>query len=130
MRVIEYENNIQIHLVMAQRKGQTGNPNGRPAGSPNKVTSELKEWITDLINDNKDQFTSDLQEVDPDKRLAILERLFQYVLPKQQSISIEAQLQAEYRELRVLLENAPEDAIDKITERILNLKNQSNENEN
>ena len=103
---------------------------GRVQGTPNRLTSELKEWITDLINDNKEQFTSDLQEVDPEKRLAILERLFQYVLPKQQSISIEAQLQAEYRELRVLLENAPEDAIDKITERILNLKNQSNENEN
>lgn len=115
---------------MGQRKGQTGNLNGRPVGSKNKVTTELKEWITDLINDNKEQFTADLKGIDPDKRLAMLERLFQYVLPKQQSISIEAQLQAEYRELRVLLENAPEDAIDKITERILNLKNQSNENEN
>ena len=103
---------------------------GRVQGTPNRLTSELKEWITDLINDNKEQFTSDLQEVDPEKRLAILERLFQYVLPKQQSISIEAQLQAEYRELRVLLENAPEDAIDKITERIINLNNQSNEHKN
>lgn len=103
---------------------------GRVQGTPNRLTSELKEWITGLINENKEQFTSDLHEVDPEKRLAILERLFQYVLPKQQNISIEAQLQAEYRELRVLLENAPEDAIDKITERIINLKNQSNENEN
>ena len=106
------------------------NPNGRPKGVGNKVTTELKTWITDLINNNRDQFTLDLKTVDADKRLAMIEKLMQYVIPKQQSISVEAQIQAEYAELERLLSVAPDEVIDKLSERIINLKNQNDETEN
>ena len=33
---------------MAQKKGQTGNPHGRPKGTPNKVTKNVREWIFDI----------------------------------------------------------------------------------
>ena len=35
------------------RKGKTNNPNGRPKGSPNKVTSDVKAFISDIIEENK-----------------------------------------------------------------------------
>ena len=54
---------------MAQKKGQTGNPNGRPKGSQNRVTTELKNWINKLIDDNKEQFESDLSVLEPKDRL-------------------------------------------------------------
>lgn len=41
---------------MAQKKGQTGNPKGRPKGKPNKVTSELKSWIQQIIDGNRGKF--------------------------------------------------------------------------
>jgi hypothetical protein len=34
---------------MGLHKGQTGNPNGRPKGSPNKVTAEWRAWINGLL---------------------------------------------------------------------------------
>ena len=56
---------------------------GRQKGTPNKVSAELKEWVQSVIDSNKKQFETDLQVVEPEKRLAMLEKLLQYVLPKQ-----------------------------------------------
>jgi hypothetical protein len=70
-------------------KGQTNNKNGRPKGTPNRVTAELREWISNLIDSNKEQIEKDLMSIEPDKRLAMLEKLMQYVLPKQKEEAIE-----------------------------------------
>lgn len=106
---------------MGLKKGMSNNLAGRPAGTPNKVTAELKTWISDLINDNRDQFKIDLQSIDADKRLSMIEKLMQYVIPKQQTISVEAQIQAEYAELERLLNVMPAEAIEMITEKVLSL---------
>lgn len=68
------------------KKGETNNKNGRPKGTPNKVTTELRQWISELLDENREQFKTDLLAVEPDKRLAVLEKLMQYVLPKAQQV--------------------------------------------
>ena len=112
---------------MAQRKGQTGNPKGRPKGTPNKVTTELKTWIQELIDGNRSKFEKDLDALEPKDRLMIIEKLMTYVIPKQQAISMEAQVELEYKELEKLLSSAPDTAIDKILERMNNLKTNEDE---
>jgi len=72
---------------MGLKKGQTGNPNGRPPGSPNKVTSEMKTWIAGLLNKNRRQMEHDLKNLEPKDRLVILERLMQYTVPKMQAVT-------------------------------------------
>lgn len=107
---------------MAPRKGQTNNPKGRPKGSPNKVTTELKAWIQQLIDGNRKKFETDLKKLDPKDRLLILEKLMQYVVPKQQSISVEAQIECEYKELEKLLDKAPDSVVDELLQRMEKLK--------
>jgi hypothetical protein len=71
---------------MAQKRGQTGNPNGRPLGTPNKVTTEIKTWLSGLLDKNRRQIESDLKQLEPKDRLVILERLMQYTVPKMQAM--------------------------------------------
>lgn len=67
---------------MAQQKGHTGNPNGRPKGAPNKVTTTIRNWIVELINDNREQLQKDLKSLDPKDRLECIGKLLPYILPK------------------------------------------------
>ena len=59
---------------------------GRKKGTPNKVTSSLREWVNALIDNNREQIESDLKELEPKDRLMVLERLLSYVLPKMQNV--------------------------------------------
>ncbi|MGM9804794.1 MAG: hypothetical protein ACI308_11540 [Muribaculaceae bacterium] len=70
-------------------KGKTNNPNGRPKGVPNKVTKTMREFISEVIDKNRRQIVRDLKALEPKERLIIIEKLLQYVLPKQQSVKAE-----------------------------------------
>ena len=106
---------------MPLKKGQTGNPNGRPKGTPNKVTSDLKTWINALISKNLSRIEKDLKGLEPKERLQILERFMQYCIPRQQSISVEAQIQAEYQAIESLIEKLPDEAVEAVTQRLIKL---------
>ena len=72
-------------------KGKTNNPNGRPKGVPNKVTASLRTFVAEILNKNKRQINKDLKALQPKDRLIILERLMQYVIPKQQWQQVDLQ---------------------------------------
>lgn len=71
---------------MAQKKGQTGNPNGRPKGTPNKLTKELRERLSDFLDENWEQIEKDFKTLEPEKRVMLFEKLLQYKLPRNQII--------------------------------------------
>lgn len=67
------------------RKGKTNNPNGRPKGTPNKVTTEFRETIRKLLEDNSENVSlwlSQVAEEDPAKALDMIAKLAEYAAPK------------------------------------------------
>ena len=113
---------------MTHKKGHTNNPNGRPKGKPNKVTGELKTWVHELIDGNRETIKTDLQAIEPAQRLAILEKLMSYCIPKQQAIDVKAQVNAEYEALEKLLRSAPDAAVQRIADKVMELQKVSNNN--
>lgn len=110
---------------MRKKNDGKGRMGGRKAGTPNKVTGTVKEWIASIIDGNRKQFEDNLEKLEPGERVRIISNLLQYVTPKMQSISPAEMLEAEYRKLEELLESAPDEAINKIVERIEGLKYES-----
>ena len=79
---------------MSRKKGskKTG---GRVRGTPNKTTTEIREWLAYLIDKNRLQMERDIKALEPKDRLLILEKFMQYTTPKMQTI----QTQIDYTKL-------------------------------
>ena len=60
-----------------------GRLGGRSVGTPNKVSGTMKVWLTSLIDKNRKQIEQDLKDLYPKDRLQVIEKLMQYVIPKQ-----------------------------------------------
>lgn len=76
-------------------KGQSGNKNGRPKGTPNKTTAEIKEIITRVVGNQLELLESDLTKIrkqSPARAAEIYMKMVDYVLPKQTKIDIEGEL--------------------------------------
>ena len=75
---------------MGLQKGKTNNPEGRPAGVPNKVTADLRERIEKILNVHftDTEIKKDLSKLDPEKRLNVLIRLLEFSLPKLRSTEL------------------------------------------
>ncbi len=108
------------------RKGQSGNPAGRPLGSVNRTTAKAKKVFEGLLFDNIDQLREDLQSLTPDRRVSALLKLAEFIIPKANAA---IDIAIEYRELERLLSVTPKEYIDKLKEKILYLHAKATNNE-
>lgn len=66
----------------------TINTNGRPKGSKNKNTTEIREQFQQLVNSNLEQLNEDLQALKPLDRLKIIIDLAKFVVPTLKAVEI------------------------------------------
>jgi len=64
-------------------KGRLG---GRQKGTPNKVTQSFRDWLQQLVDDNRQQIKDDLSCLEPKDRLQMIEKFMSYCLPKAVSL--------------------------------------------
>ena len=106
---------------MGLKKGMTNNRKGRPAGKPNRISSDLKSWVSALLDDNRQVFENDLKKLDPPQRLNILEKLLAYSLPRLQALDAKSQIELQFAELERLLKSTPDEFVQRIADKVLEL---------
>lgn len=70
------------------KSGESGNPNGRKAGIPNKSTTDVKQVITQILQEDftPEKIKKDLAKLNERDRLNLFLKLIEYVAPKLKSI--------------------------------------------
>ena len=61
---------------------------GRNQGTPNKITKELRERISDFLKENWTQIEKDFHQLEPKERVILFERLLQYTIPRMQATEL------------------------------------------
>jgi hypothetical protein len=70
-------------MALGQKTG------GRTAGTPNKITSDVKSRIATLIEQRFDSIADDLELLEPKDRVTAYLKFLEYVLPKQREQKID-----------------------------------------
>lgn len=58
------------------------NPNGRPKGTPNKLTAFTRQWIADLLAGETDKIRTELSSLTGEKYLRVIVDLIAYAVPR------------------------------------------------
>ena len=63
------------------KKGQSGNPNGRPEGVKNKSTQKIRESIQQIVENNIENIQESLDSMKPGEKVKYIIDLIKLVLP-------------------------------------------------
>jgi hypothetical protein len=74
---------------MGLSKGMTNNPNGRPKGIPNKSPNDLRQWVGEFIEGQREQIVMDWKTLEPKDRIIMFEKLMRFVLPTLQANTVQ-----------------------------------------
>ncbi len=118
-----FENNKHLQRM----KGHTNNPNGRPKGTPNKVTADLKQWVSDILNNGKERFAKYVEQLPPDEYIRTFTMLLNYALPKMASTTPDELLRKEKEMLQELILSLPDEMVNRVSTRLLELQNKEND---
>ena len=77
---------------MGLKKGQTNNRKGRPKGTQNKVTTDLRQSVTSFLDNNWPQVQAEFDQLEAKEKLAFLERLLKFALPSLQAVQLDADI--------------------------------------
>ena len=67
---------------------ETVTKKGRPQGSKNKTTAEIRERFSELVENNLSQFQNDLDSLEPAERLKIIMAMAKFILPTLKAIDL------------------------------------------
>lgn len=98
---------------MGLPKGRTNNKAGKPRGAVNRLTRDTRQTITDFLERSWPEVEREFHKLKGRDKLNFYRDLLQYSIPKMQAMAVSGELN--FREM-------PEEALDKICERLINKK--------
>lgn len=72
---------------MPFKKGKSGNPKGKPKGTQNKATAQIRGMIESFLMDNFQTIVRDFNQLSPKDKAKLYCDLLQYGLPRLQAVS-------------------------------------------
>lgn len=113
---------------MARQKNDgKGRMGGRAKGTPNKATTDLKMWVASILDDGRDKFVASLDKLEPSEFIRVFTGLLNYALPKQAPTTPDDMLEKEKKMMQELLLSMPEEMIDRVAKRLVELNEKENE---
>lgn len=79
--------------------------NGRPKGSTNVATKEIRERFNLLVENNIEKLQEDITSLEPFQRIKVIIELSKFILPTLKSIDIAATTEAENDKFRPIVIN-------------------------
>ena len=67
---------------------------GRKQGSTNKITSDLRTWVTALLDNNRVRVQADFEALEPKERILMFEKLLKYALPALQQTQLKTDFES------------------------------------
>lgn len=74
------------------KKGQSGNPNGRPKGSTNEKTAYIRDWVISVIGSNGQRLAQNFTNLSRKEQWRVITQLLPYVLPRQHEAIVDASI--------------------------------------
>ncbi|MDT8413554.1 MAG: hypothetical protein RQ875_13900 [Vicingaceae bacterium] len=81
---------------------------GRTKGTPNKITTEIRERYSQLVNDNLEQLQTDLDSLEPKDRIRCIIELSKFVLPTLKAIEQTPEPQGKIKIIRQVIHSNPQ----------------------
>src|SRR5699024_9139888 len=79
---------------------------GRKKGTPNKVTADVRTFVTDLLDKNQSQIEKDLQQLEQKERWNEYLKLMEFTLPKLQRIDANIEEEkTEYKTVKLIIDD-------------------------
>lgn len=110
------------------KKGQSGNPNGRPKGSTNEKTAYIRDWVISVIGSNGQRMAQNFSNLSRKEQWRVITQLLPYVLPKQHEAIIDANMEVKTPEPITLRVVVSKEELEKIENEIPDMEDGTNEN--
>ena len=84
---------------MAFKKGQSGNPKGKPKGAENKLTKEARELFIETLEGqvpNIEEAFKEVLEKNPAKYLELFAKYAQYFVPRKSENEVKGEVRASF----------------------------------
>lgn len=127
--VTDCKTKIVYYSMARQKNDGKGRMGGRAKGTPNKATTDLKTWVASILDGGRDRFVENLDKLEPVEYIKVFTGLLNYVLPKQAPTTPDDMLEKEKKMMQELLLSMPEEMIDRVAKRLVELNDKENEDE-